>query len=171
MGNLDHHWDCDCDSTNIEVGIMKDEKIGLSGEIEFKHFSPSGELLETIEIHNLVVNAGLEFVSKLINGVATNFFDYIAIGTGTTAATATDTQLETEITTGGGERALGTLTYEASYKAKFENTFNFTSSFAVTESGILDASTAGNMLCRQTFSAINVANGDSLQVTWKITVS
>ena len=49
-------------------------------------------------------------------------------------------------------------------------TFNFTLSFAVTESGVLNAASLGTLLARQTFSAINVANGDSLQVTWKFDV-
>jgi hypothetical protein len=40
----------------------------------------------------------------------------------------------------------------------------------VTESGTLNAAAAGVLLARQTFSAINVANGDSLQVTWKFDV-
>lgn len=148
-----------------------EEKLGLSGEIEFKHFSPTGELLNTIKMHNCIVNAGLTVVAKLINGVETDFFEHIAIGIGTTTATATDTQLESEITDGGGERASATTSYEADYKAKFVNTFNFTGSYAVTESGVFDTNSGGNMLCRQTFSAINVGSGDSLQVTWKITVS
>jgi len=41
----------------------------------------------------------------------------------------------------------------------------------VTESAVLNASSAGTMLCRQTFSAINVADGDTLQITWKVTVA
>jgi hypothetical protein len=50
-------------------------------------------------------------------------------------------------------------------------TFNFTGTFAVTESGVLNAGAAGDLLSRQVFSAINVVNGDSLQVTWKVTVA
>jgi len=40
----------------------------------------------------------------------------------------------------------------------------------VTESGVLNDASTGTLLARQVFSAINVASGDSLQITWKIDV-
>jgi hypothetical protein len=55
--------------------------------------------------------------------------------------------------------------------AQFVKSFSVTGSKAVTESGIFNAASVGKLLCRQTFSAINVVNGDTLQITWKVTVS
>jgi hypothetical protein len=57
--------------------------------------------------------------------------------------------------------------------AQLLNTFNFTTggTFAVTESGVLNAASTGTLLARQVFTAINVASGDSLQVTWKFDVN
>lgn len=123
---------------------------------------------------NLVTDAGKAAVAGLINGVVTDFFDFIAIGTGTTAPAAGNTTLEAEITTNGGQRASSTntrvTTDVTNDTAQGVTTFAFTGSFAVTESGWLSASSGGTLLCRQTFSAINVVNGDSLQVTWKVDV-
>lgn len=126
-------------------------------------------------ICNLVVSAGKAGVASRINGAGgETAFTYIAIGTGTTAPAAGDTALETEITSGGGSRANATAsrvtTDTTDDTAQLQHTFNFTASFAVTESGVLNAASAGTLLARQTFSAINVANGDSLQVTWKFDV-
>lgn len=94
---------------------------------------------------------------------------------GGTSANAGDTTLMSEITTGGGARAAATAsrvtTTVTNDTAQLLLTFNFTASFAVTESGALNASSAGTLLARQVFSAINVANGDSLQVTWKFQAS
>ena len=105
-------------------------------------------------------------------------FDYIAIGTGTTVAAVTQTELVTEITTGGGERRGGsdvtgsrTTTTVTNDTSQWETTFTFTSSFAVTECGLFNASSNGTMLCRQIFSAINVASGDTITFTWKIQVA
>jgi len=44
---------------------------------------------------------------------------------------------------------------------------------AIDESGVLNLATAGELLCRQTFGALNIDwdGGDSLQITWKIQVS
>ncbi|MGA2443687.1 MAG: hypothetical protein ABSH08_22255, partial [Tepidisphaeraceae bacterium] len=47
------------------------------------------------------------------------------------------------------------------------HTWTFSATFAVTEEGILDAASTGNLLARQVFSAINVVSGDSLTVTHK----
>lgn len=130
----------------------------------------------SLDIHNLVVSAGKAGVASRINGSGGEAaFTYIAIGTGTTAAAAGDTTLQTEITTGGGARAAATAsrvtTTVTNDTAQLVLTFNFTAGFAVTESGALNASSAGTLLARQVFSAINVANGDSLQVTWKFQAS
>lgn len=134
-----------------------------------------GQWTNSASIANLVTNAGKAGVAGRINGVGSvNAFDYIALGTGTTAAALGDTTLETEITTGGGARAQGTAsrttTDVTNDTARVVNTFSFTASFAVTESGVLNAASSGDLLCRQVFSAINVANGDSLQVTWDVDV-
>lgn len=133
-----------------------------------------GYWADSFVVSNLVVDAGKAGVAGLINGVITNFFEYIAIGTGAVAPAAGDTALGAEITTGGGARAVGTTsrvtTDVTNDTAQIVLTFNFTASFAVTESGVLDSASAGTLLARQTFTAINVVNGDSLQVTWKFDV-
>ena len=150
-------------------------KAGIKGWFTLKHLR-NGHVLEERTINNTVVNAGkAQVAGLLITDVGGTAFDYIAIGTGTTGATATDTTLESEISTGGGERAgaVGTRTTTSvtNDTAQLVTTFTFTSSFAVTESGIFNAASAGTMLSRQTFGAINVVSGDSIEVTWKIQVS
>ena len=42
---------------------------------------------------------------------------------------------------------------------------------AVTEAGIFNAGSGGTMLCRTTFPAVNKASGDSIAITWVVTVS
>lgn len=147
----------------------------LVGTILFEVRDRYGKLKERRELHNLVVDAGKAGIASRINGAGGEAaFTFIAIGTGATAAAAGDTALQTEISTGGGARAAGTAsrvtTDVTNDTAQVVLTYNFTSSFAVTESGLLNASSAGVLLARQVFSAINVVNGDSLQITWKIDV-
>ena len=120
---------------------------------------------------------GIAGIAGRINGSsAANPFTRIALGLGTTGVADTDTQLESEIITSGGERASATCsaitTDTAGDTAQLQKTFTFTAggSFAITESGVLDDASTGILLARQTFSAINVASGDSLQVTWKFDV-
>ncbi len=134
-----------------------------------------GTWRSSLKMSNLITNAGMAGVASRINGDGSEaIFNYIAIGTGTTAAAATDTALETEITTGGGARAAATVsrttTDVTNDTARAVHTFNFTSSFAVTEAGVLNAASSGVLLNRQVFSAVNVVNGDSLQVTVDVDV-
>jgi hypothetical protein len=125
-------------------------------------------------VANLVTNAGKASCAGLLTGDVVNYFDYIAVGTGTTAAAVTDTALETETATSGLSRAASTnsrvTTDVTNDTAQFTKTFSVSGTVAVTESGVLDASSTGTLLARQTFSAINVVNGDSLTITWKIDV-
>lgn len=126
-------------------------------------------------ISNLVTDAGKAGVASRINGSGGEAaFTYIAVGTGTTAAAAGNTALETEITDSGLARANSTAsrvtTDVTNDTARLVNTFSVTGTKAVTESGVLNAGASGVLLARQVFSAVNVVNGDSLQVTWNIDV-
>jgi hypothetical protein len=158
---------------------MRQKETGfLNGFIKIDHFDENGNLIQTVETPNTVVDTGFTEVAGLfcsdVSGSYTAF-DYIAVGTGVASATATDTALATEITDSGLTRAAstGTLTTEntALDTAQFVHQFSVSDTQAVTESAIFNTSSAGTMLCRQTFSAINVANGDTLQITWKVTVA
>lgn len=132
--------------------------------------------MEARSVSNLIVDSGAAAVAGLIIQVgSTSPFSYIAIGEGNTAATGGNTTLETEITTGGGARALASLsrvtTDISNDTAQLIKTFTFTSSFGVVEAGVFDsAATSATMLCRQTFTAIPVVSTDSLEVTYKIDV-
>lgn len=156
--------------------IHADARLGLSGRFHVVH-RRNGVVIDEREFPNLIVNAGLAAAAGLLIATGhTNAFDYLAIGTGTTAAAAAQTALVTEISTGGGSRALATLsrvtTTATNDSARLVKTFTFTSSFAVTEAGVFDtAVTGGTMLCRQTFTAINVVNTDTLALTYTIAVA
>jgi hypothetical protein len=130
----------------------------------------------TKRVRNLVTNAGFALAAGRLNGSgAPAAATYIAVGTGTTAAAAGNTTLETEITDSGLARVNGTVslvtTTQTNDTAQTTTTFTVTGTKAVTESGVLNASSSGSLLCRQVFSAINVVNGDSLAITWKIKMS
>lgn len=124
-------------------------------------------------VRNLITNAGFAgSAGRLMGSGSPAAFTWIAVGTGTTAASAADTALQTESSTSGLSRASGTVslvtTTQTNDTAQVTNTFSVTGTVAVTESGVLNASSSGTLLCHQVFSAINVASGDSLQITWKI---
>lgn len=124
-------------------------------------------------IANGMTNAGFAGVASRINGSgAEAAFTYIAVGTGTNAFSAADTTLQTELGASGLSRAAATAsrvtTTQTNDTAQLVLTYTVSGTAAVTESGVLNAASTGTLLCRQTFSAINVVSGDSLQITWKV---
>lgn len=141
------------------------------GIVEVEHWR-DGVMLQRDTAHNIVTNTGKAAIAGLLNGVVTNFFEYIAIGTSNTAAAATQTACQAEITTGGGERKIGTTsrvtTTVTNDTAQIEATFTFSLSFSVNEACLLDSSSSGIMFARRVIGPYSVVSGDSLIVRWKL---
>lgn len=153
--------------------MSNNEIMKHKGIVTYELRDKEGQIKETREIPNLIVNAGKAAMAGLfLTDVAVDAFDYIALGTGTVAAAAGDTALGAEITTGGGARSAGTgtrvTTAVTNDTSQLEATFNFTASHAITESGVLNAASAGDLAARQVFDVLNVSNGDQLTVRWRI---
>lgn len=98
--------------------------------------------------------------------------NYHASGTGTTGAANDDTALETESTT-ITDRVAGTKSQPAYNQLRTIGTQTYTGSGAITEHGLLSVITEGSGVLwdRHTFSAINVANNDSIEWTYTVTFS
>lgn len=133
----------------------------------------TGSWQSKLSFHNLVTNAGFAGAASRLNGSgAEAAFTWIAVGTGTTPANVADTTLETELAASGLSRANSVAsrvtTTVTDDTARLNNQFTVTGTVAVTESGVLNAGAAGVLLTRQVFAAINVNNGDTLDVTWDV---
>lgn len=89
-------------------------------------------------------------------------------GVGVTAENITDTAMET---TDGEARATGTQTESAANAYRSVGTISYTTTKAITEHGLFNDLTVGTLMDRSVFSAINVVNGDSIQMTYTITLS
>jgi hypothetical protein len=123
---------------------------------------------------NGLTNAGFASVAGLIlTDVGDTPYDYLAIGTGTTAFDPTQTALVTEIKrkAGTGTRVTTSVTNDtANLTTTFSSADGLSGTSSVTEVGMFNASTGGTMLMRAVFTAlaINWDAGDTLQVTVKI---
>ena len=116
----------------------------------------------------MVTNSGLAIVTNRMIGSGTEP-KFAAMGTGTTAPATTDTTLGTEVETRSGTNAgTRTTTTATNDTNQWQQTQSITSGRAITEAGLFDASSTGNMLCRGTFAAINLVSGESIQWTWKV---
>ncbi|RLG74808.1 MAG: hypothetical protein DRO23_05670 [Thermoprotei archaeon] len=152
------------------------EKLKLKGEFVLEVIGKEGVVKAFREVKNIITDVGKAQVAGLINGVVTTPFKYIAIGSGTTSPTAGDTALEAEVArkTATVDRVTTNVTNDTAYlEATFSSADGLSGSMSITESGVFDADTGGNMLCRQTFDAVSVNwdAGDQLTIKWKIVVS
>ena len=89
-------------------------------------------------------------------------------GVGSTAENVANTDMET---TDGESRVAGSQTEGAANVYISVGTISYTSTKAITEHGLFNASTAGTLLDRSVFSAVNVVSGDSIQFTYSLTVN
>ena len=96
--------------------------------------------------------------------------NYHDSGTGTIAATSTDSGLGTQA--GPATRATGTQSNPATNQYRTVGTISYTSPLAITEWGLFNqAAQGGTMWDRRVFGVVNVVSGDSLQVTYTLTLS
>jgi hypothetical protein len=97
-----------------------------------------------------IPNSGLAAMANLWGDVSTSVeFTYLATGSGDTAFAAADTTLGTEITDYGLERSAVTptrvTTNVSNDTTQLNKTFTVTSTATITEVGILNASSAGDL--------------------------
>jgi hypothetical protein len=118
----------------------------------------------------MIVNAGLAIISNLVSGLGGTVPKYLGHGTGVVAPAVTDTALGTA---SADTRATGTptrITVTATNDClQVVGTLSSGSTQGITEAAEFDAVTAGNMLARGTFGALNLISGDSVAYTWKNT--
>ena len=91
----------------------------------------------------------------------------LAVGSSNTTATSSPTALGGElgsVVLDSTVRAANTVTYVATFPAG-------TGTGSLTEAGILNASSSGNLLCRTVFGVVTKAAGDTVVITWNVTVA
>lgn len=138
------------------------DKLQLTGHLQI-HIND--ELVRDID--NLVVTVGKNFVAARMVGTSAGVMSHMAVGSGTSAAAAGDTALGTElgrVSLTSGTASAAVVTYVATFAAG-------TGTGAVTEAGLLNASSSGTLLARTVFSVVNKGANDSMTVTWTVTVS
>lgn len=141
---------------------MLNDDLTLKGHLSI---AINGEVVQ--QVPNLVVTAGKNYVASRMKDATTSAMSHMAIGTGSTSPAAGNTALGSE-----SHRSALTSTTVSS------NVVSYVASFgagdgtgAITEAGLFNASSSGDMLCRTTFSVVNKGSQDSMTITWEVTVS
>lgn len=123
-----------------------------------------------LSLATVFVNGGTAIINNRIIQAGTAPKN-IGWGIGTTAAAVTDTALQTESapTTAGG-RTVGTesrvTTTVTNDTYQVAGSVVATTGLSITEAGLFDAVTAGNMLIHAVFAVVTVAINDSIAFTF-----
>ena len=144
------------------------ENMKAKGRLSIVLKDKDGNIKDTREVDNLVVNTGLDYIASRMKDATATAMTHMGLGSGSTAAAAGDTDLGSLL---GSREALDSTTVTSNaieYVASFEAG---DATGAVTEAGIFNAASGGTMLCRTVFSVVNKQANDSMTVTWAITLT
>jgi hypothetical protein len=146
-------------------GIVEEQEAEDNVQIVLR--GPDGEIKHEEMIHNLVVTVGKNAIAdQLLAAPTLGKPTHMAVGTGSTAAAAGDTTLGTEL----DRNALTSKTRSANVVTMVGDWAAGDGTGAITEAGIFDAASAGNLYARAVFAAVNKAAGDTLSISWALTI-
>jgi hypothetical protein len=164
------------------------EQLGAKGYVVVSVVRDGNEIYH-YEDHNMITNVGKDFIAAELGGTATtNKATFIGLSTNSKATAVTDTCISTtdggttsaEITTNGLARASGAYSHTANTDNwTISNTFTATGTHTgVQRAGLFTAAVGGadtcsggddgTMVAGNSFSSVNLANGDQLTITWTI---
>lgn len=123
-----------------------------------------GIVKEEREVYNTVTTAGKNMIAdRLLASPTLGVPTHMAIGTGTGGTTSLTTELDRNAFT-SKTRSNAVVTMVGDWAAG-------DGTGALTEAGVFDASSAGNMHLYTSFSVINKGAADALTITWTLTIS
>lgn len=145
------------------------ENLKATGKVHIQRFDKSGSLVEERLVKNLVVTTGKNYIAeKMVATTNTPIsMTHMGIGTDTATPEPANTQLGAQtgrVSLSGSSVSNNSITYTATFPSG-------TGTGAITEAGVFNASAAGTMLCRTTFPVVNKASGDTIAITWVVTIS
>ena len=147
--------------------MFKTDKTKATGKLTVEIKDKQGNVKETRELENLVVDTGLAFIASRMKDASATAMSHMAIGTGTTAAASGDSALGTE----AARVALTSTTVTTNAVAYVCSFAAGTGTGAITEAGILNAASTGTLLCRTVFTVANKGASESMTITWTVTIS
>lgn len=151
------------------------EQVQAKGKLSIVLTDETGNIKQELNIDNLVVAAGKKNITTKVlgyTGSTANTMSHMAVGTSSTAASSGQTGLVAEVARVAlASSALATITSDGD-SVRYIATFPAgTGTGSLVEAGIFNAASSGTMLCRTVFSTVTKGAGDSMTITWTVTIS
>ena len=145
----------------MEKPVKDRDNFSARGELRIKIQRASGGI-EKYQVKNLMVQTGTDFVAARMIGNTPAVVSHMAVGSGTNAAAAGDTSLQSQLGSRVpviASRAASTVTYTATFAAGV-------GTGSITEAGLFNAATGGTMTCRSVFGVKTKDPGDVMTIEW-----
>lgn len=124
---------------------------------------------------DVVTTVGKNAVAEDIGGLGSHAdFTYLHLGSDGTTATTADTQLASAFTDSGLAAAGSTVSTDAANVLQLVHIWTASATKTIRECGVSNTDATGGgttLLARSDFNTISVDSGDSIQITYKVTVS
>lgn len=144
---------------------MVNDSFKMKGNLTIQLFDEAGNIKDERKIENLVVQVGKNFIASRLIGDTKSVMSHMAVGSNTTTPVSTDTTLNQEI----ARVALMSLTATNNVITHVATFPSGVGTGALTEAGIFNSSTGGDMIARTVFAVVNKGAADSITITWNIT--
>lgn len=152
---------------------MMIERARFIGSVETRLHDADGSLAWSGRSPNMIVNGGLAEIANLLIGTTTSLPVYIALGTGTTAVSVSQTAL------GSGDpttwRSIAAKTKYSTYIASYETIYTTTQANGTwSEIGLFSNATATaftGVLFARALISVTKTSSQTLSVSWRVQVS
>lgn len=138
----------------------------VTGRVTVEVFDAAGALVSCVTTSNLVVSSGLNLLAQRLAGAGAPI-SHLAAGTGATAPTPADTELEAEalrVSTAAVPAVGGTVVFRAAMPPGV-------GTGSISEVGLFTQSTGGTMFSRAAFTPITKSPTDTAVFSWAITMA
>jgi len=161
---------------SVAMATKLNEIVGLGrASAVVRHFRPGvGEIGQAEEVWNVITNVGRDFLHQQgyqTTGLGANGLNYIALSNDPVTETSASTTLSNEITTNGLGRTQGVVAHtNGTNTTTIANTFTASGTQAAQKAALFTASSAGIMNHVLGFTQRSLISGDTLQITFTITL-
>lgn len=142
------------------------DTIKLTGKLDICKSDASQNIVSSIHVPNLVVTTGKEHVASRVASNTPDIISHMAIGSGLNVPALVNTVLGNEL-----DRVALVSTTVTGTNIVYTATFGpGIGTGSVTEAGLFNDATAGDLLCRTTFPVITKGPSETIAISWTITV-
>ena len=140
-----------------------EDQTKAKGELHIVLKDEQGNVKEERVCNTVTTNGKYCIADQLLASPSLNKPTHMAVGTGSPAANALGTELD--------RNAFTTKTRNNAVVTMVGDWAAGDGTGALTEAGLFDANSVGNMICSASFSAINKGASDTLSISWALTIS